>query len=141
MSTKTYTKTLLPPSMAFADVSAAKQRGRERGRGPQKCPAAPCSPGPFGLLLKVLPAVQMGLQTDRNYFRINYAAIHSRYTEILTRTILEVIFYIADIQTHLLFAVSRGGGVADQNCFGHNFDFIADADTEKWQRPRFLPTF
>ena len=25
-----------------------------------------------------------------------------------------------------------GGGIADQNCFGHNFHFIADTDTEKY---------
>ena len=27
---------------------------------------------------------------------------------------------------------ARGGGIADQNCFGHNFYFIADTDTEKY---------
>ena len=128
---KPTTKTLLPPSMAFAEVSAARQKGpREKGaprnhpetssqkladfgcRFPYDCygrdrgtilalfrrrilgqyPAAPCSPGPFCLLLKVLPVVQMALQTDNNYFQINYAAIHSRYTEIQTKLILEIIF-------------------------------------------------
>ena len=35
------------------------------------------------------------------------------------------------MQTQLFFAALRGG-IADQTCFGHNFEFIADTDTEKY---------
>ena len=35
-------------------------------------------------------------------------------------------------QTQLFFTASRGRHIANQICFGHNFDFIADADTEKY---------
>ena len=36
------------------------------------------------------------------------------------------------MQTQLFFAALRGRRVADRNWFGHNFDFIADTDTEKY---------
>ena len=48
--------------------------------------------------------------TDENYFGINFSL---------------------QIQTQLFFAALRSGRIADQNCFGHNFDFIADTDTER----------
>ena len=36
---------------------------------------------------------------------------------------------VADTETAVLCSL-EGGGIADQNCFGHNFYFIADTDTE-----------
>ena len=36
------------------------------------------------------------------------------------------------MQTQLFFAVLRGGRIADRNCFGIIFDFIADTDREKY---------
>ena len=40
------------------------------------------------------------------------------------------ITFSLQIQTQLFFAASRGGGrIADQNCFGHNFDSEVAFDT------------
>ena len=57
--------------------------------------------------------------TDQNYFRVNFL---SRYRD-----------FLADTETAVLCSLEGGGGrIADQNCFGHNFNFIADTDTEKY---------
>ena len=48
--------------------------------------------------------------TDENYFGINF---------------------VADTGTGVLCSF-EGGRIADQSCFGHNFDFIADTDIEKY---------
>ena len=70
----------------------------------------------------------MALQIEKNYFRINYV-FHCRYR--YRRELFWNSFLAADRKTAVLCSL-EGGGIADQNCFGHNFYFIADADTEKY---------
>ena len=39
---------------------------------------------------------------------------------------------VADAETAVLCSLEGEGRIADQNCFGYNFYFIADTDTEKY---------
>ena len=83
------------------------------------------------LILKIasVPVVQMALQTESNYFWINYA-FYSRY-----RYRWENCFEINVSLQKYRYSYSLqfwGGHLADKNSFGKNFDFIADTDTEKY---------
>ena len=75
-----------------------------------------------------IPFVQMALQTEKNYFRINYA-FPSRYR--YRRKTFRNSFFVADADTALLCSF-EGGRIADRICFRFLFYFIADADTEKY---------
>ena len=58
-----------------------------------------------------------------------------------TDTDTDVMFLKLIVRSNAYTAILCSLDIADNIDFGHNFDFIADTDTEKWPRPRFLPTF
>ena len=72
----------------------------------------------------------MALQTEKKYFRINYA-FRSRCRYRYKQKLFWNEFLVADTETAVLCSLD-GGRIADRNCFGHNSYFIADTDTEKY---------
>ena len=66
---------------------------------------------------KHIPFVQMALQTDKTYFRMN-SAFQSRYRH--RQTCFWNSSLVADTDTAVLYSL-KGGRIADQNCFGHKF--------------------
>ena len=73
-----------------------------------------------------LPFVQMALQTEKTYLRINYA-FHSRYR--YRRKLFWNLFFVADTDTVVLCSL-EGPRIGDRNYFGIIFYFVADTDAE-----------
>ena len=107
-------------------MASSARRKAETGSAYEKLPKQSAHLSSLALEQQI-PFVQMALQTEKNYFRINYA-FHSRYR--YRRKLFEFIFGSRYRDSCSL--QPGGGGTADQNCFGHNFYFIADTDTEKY---------
>ena len=72
--------------------------------------------------------VQVSLQTEKHYFRIN-SAFHSRYR--YTQKFVSTSFFHSRCR-HRCSLQFRRVRIADQTYFGHNVYFIADADTENY---------